>query len=97
MSALLPRAGSHIANAHTRYGEASPLNADGDFTCTGTTTPDINEVPCDKMSDACNVGAQSSCTVRYHNDTCGAIRTSTSRVQEGRWPASANTWNAAGT
>jgi hypothetical protein len=62
-------AGTIVAHAHTLYGEASPLNAGGDYTCTGTTTPDLEEISCDVMSDACN--GQASCDVRYHNDYCG--------------------------
>lgn len=54
---------------HTLYGEASPLNANGEYTCTGTTTPDLHEIACDVMSNACN--GQSSSTVRYHNEYCG--------------------------
>lgn len=61
--------GMVVANVHTRYGEASPLNADGSYTCTGTTTPDVSEIDCDAMSSACE--GKADCSVRYHNDTCG--------------------------
>lgn len=64
-------AGTAIANAHTRYGEASPLNASGAFSCTGTTTPALYEISCDAMTDSCNAGSKTSCDVRYHNETCG--------------------------
>lgn len=62
-------AGTVIREAHTLYGEASPQNAGGDYTCTGTTVPDQSEIACDVMSNACN--GTSSCLVRYHNDLCG--------------------------
>lgn len=62
-------AGTVVADVHTLYGEASPLNAGGDYTCTGTTTPDLYEIPCDTMSNSCN--GQESCLVRYHNEYCG--------------------------
>jgi hypothetical protein len=41
-------AGTVVANVHTRYGEASLLNADGSYTCTGT-TPNLYEIACDAM------------------------------------------------
>jgi hypothetical protein len=57
-----------IADVHTRYGEASPANTDG-RSCMGTTTPDVFEIACDTMSNAC--AGSSDCSVRYHNEYCG--------------------------
>ncbi|HEY2514451.1 MAG TPA: hypothetical protein VGI39_26485, partial [Polyangiaceae bacterium] len=62
--------GTIIANVHTRYGEASPLNAGGDYSCTNTSNPDQNEISCDVMSDFCD-GQQVTCAVTYDNSSCG--------------------------
>jgi hypothetical protein len=62
--------GTIIANVHTRYGEASPLNDGGDYSCTGAPDPDANEISCDAMSDFCD-GQQASCNVTYDNSFCG--------------------------
>ncbi len=77
--------GTVISNAHTRYGEASPFNEVGGYSCSGATERDTHEIDCDSMSDFCNTKGQSLCLTTYHNSYCGDPWVNCIKTGRTRW------------